>query len=146
MRIVAEGTTQKFVDAVEQITFSGLRAVAIRQPVLYVTERCVFALPPEGLELVEVAPGIDIERDIVSHMAFRPLMRYRLACRMSSRATPRDRQCGWHFSKKRACPRVLVRRRGQVAGDLGVRVEPSGFMNRMPSAAASRPRPKSVAA
>ena len=74
VRIVAEGTTPKFVEAVEQITFSGPRAVAIRQPVLYVTERCVFALRPEGLELVEVAPGIDIERDIVSHMAFRPLI------------------------------------------------------------------------
>ena len=47
------------------------------QRVLYVTERCVFALRPHGLELVEVAPGIDIERDILARMDFRPLIRAR---------------------------------------------------------------------
>jgi propionate CoA-transferase len=45
------------------------------QPVLYVTERCVFQLTPEGLELIEVAPGIDIERDILAHMDFAPVVR-----------------------------------------------------------------------
>jgi len=45
------------------------------QPVLYVTERCVFILTPDGLELVEVAPGIDIERDILARMDFRPIIR-----------------------------------------------------------------------
>ena len=40
----------------------------------YVTERCVFRLRPEGLQLMEVAPGIDIERDILPHMAFRPII------------------------------------------------------------------------
>ena len=72
IRIAREGRTRKFVEAVEQITFSGPRAVAVRQSVHYVTERCVFRLEPEGLRLVEVAPGIDIERDIVAQMAFRP--------------------------------------------------------------------------
>ena len=72
VRIAREGRTRKFVDAVEQITFSGPRAVAVGQSVLYVTERCVFRLGAEGLQLVEVAPGIDIERDIVAQMAFRP--------------------------------------------------------------------------
>jgi propionate CoA-transferase len=74
VRIRAEGRTRKFVDAVEQITFSGARAVASGQSVHYVTERCVFKLQAEGLQLVEVAPGIDIERDILAHMAFRPLI------------------------------------------------------------------------
>jgi propionate CoA-transferase len=46
--------------------------VAREQPVLYVTERCVFRLTPDGLELVEIAPGIDMERDIMANMAFRP--------------------------------------------------------------------------
>jgi propionate CoA-transferase len=40
--------------------------------VLYITERCVFQLGPDGLELIEVAPGIDIEKDIIGRMSFRP--------------------------------------------------------------------------
>jgi propionate CoA-transferase len=74
MRIVAEGRTRKFVEAVEQITFSGPLAAAKGQSVHYVTERCVFRLQPEGLQLIEVAPGIDIERDVLAHMAFRPII------------------------------------------------------------------------
>ena len=74
LRIVQEGRSRKFVEAVEQVTFNGACAAAAGQPVLYVTERCVFRLAPEGLELIEVAPGIDIERDILAHMAFRPLV------------------------------------------------------------------------
>lgn len=74
VRIVTEGRTAKFVEAVEQITFSGERAAATGQPVTYVTERCVFAARREGLTLVEIAPGIDLERDILAHMAFRPVI------------------------------------------------------------------------
>jgi propionate CoA-transferase len=74
-RIVTEGQTRKFVPAVEQVTFSGPRAAARGQSVLYVTERCVFRLTAEGLQLVEVAPGIDVERDILAHMGFRPVIR-----------------------------------------------------------------------
>ena len=72
LRIVTEGRAPKFVEAVEQITFSGPQAVVKRQSVHYVTERCVFALQAGGLQLTEVAPGIDIERDILAQMAFRP--------------------------------------------------------------------------
>ncbi|MDX2290255.1 MAG: malonate decarboxylase subunit alpha [Hyphomicrobiaceae bacterium] len=72
--IVSEGRTRKFVKAVEQITFSGPFASERSQPVIYVTERCVFQLTPEGLELVEVAPGIDIEKDILAHMDFAPVI------------------------------------------------------------------------
>ena len=74
VRIVTEGRARKFVAEVEQITFSGPHAVGKSQPVHYVTERCVFALEPGGLRLTEVAPGIDIERDILAHMDFIPLM------------------------------------------------------------------------
>ena len=63
---------RKFVDEVEHCTFSGPFAMRRAQPVLYVTERCVFRLCDDGLELIEVAPGIDIERDILAHMAFAP--------------------------------------------------------------------------
>ncbi|SAK89015.1 3-oxoadipate CoA-succinyl transferase subunit alpha [Caballeronia pedi] len=74
MRIVTEGRTRKFVEAVEQVTFSGPLAAAKGQTVYYVTERCVFRLRPEGLQLIEVAPGIEIEHDVLAHMAFRPLI------------------------------------------------------------------------
>lgn len=74
-RITTEGQTRKFVNAVEQVTFSGPFAAAKGQSVLYVTERCVFRLTVDGLQLIEVAPGIDIERDILAHMGFRPVIR-----------------------------------------------------------------------
>jgi propionate CoA-transferase len=74
VRIAAEGKKWKFVEAVEQITFSGPLAVGKGQSVYYVTERCVFALRADGLQLVEVAPGIDIERDILAHMGFKPVI------------------------------------------------------------------------
>jgi propionate CoA-transferase len=72
LRIVKEGRARKFVKQVEQVTFSGQYAAQKQQPVIYVTERCVFQLTDHGLELIEVAPGIDIERDILPHMAFKP--------------------------------------------------------------------------
>ena len=74
LRIVKEGRSRKFHAAVEQVTFAGRRAAALGQQVLYVTERCVFELGPHGLVLTEVAPGIDLERDILAHMAFRPVV------------------------------------------------------------------------
>ena len=74
VRIATEGKTRKFVEAVEQITFSGPIAVGKSQSVHYVTERCVFKLMPEGLRLTEIAPGIDMERDILSQMDFRPVI------------------------------------------------------------------------
>ncbi|MEW5964196.1 MAG: malonate decarboxylase subunit alpha [Pseudomonadota bacterium] len=73
--ILKEGRSRKFVAEVEHRTFSGTYALKRGQPVLYVTERCVFRLTDAGMELVEVAPGIDIQRDILAHMAFRPVIR-----------------------------------------------------------------------
>ncbi len=75
LAILQEGAEKKFVDAVEHVTFSGPFAAARGRPVLYITERCVFALRPEGLELIEIAPGVDIERDILARMDFKPLVR-----------------------------------------------------------------------
>ncbi len=75
LRIVTEGKSKKFIKQVEENTFSGPFAQERDQPVIYVTERCVFQLTKEGLELVEVAPGIDIERDILPHMEFKPIVR-----------------------------------------------------------------------
>lgn len=74
LKIRRDGTLQKLVEEVEHRTFSGEYALKRGQPVLYVTERCVFALTPAGLELVEVAPGVDIQRDIVDLMAFAPVI------------------------------------------------------------------------
>ena len=72
--ILNEGTARKFVAEVEHVTFSGPFAAARAQQVLYVTERCVFALTPAGLELSEVAPGVDIEHDILAQMDFKPIV------------------------------------------------------------------------
>ena len=62
------------VNLVEQITFSGAQALSQEQAILYVTERCVFELRPDGLHLIEIAPGVDIERDVIENMGFSPIM------------------------------------------------------------------------
>ena len=72
--ILKEGRARKFVAEVEHRTFSGAYALKRGQPVLYITERCVFRLIDKGLELIEVAPGVDIDRDILAHMAFTPIV------------------------------------------------------------------------
>ena len=74
LRIVKEGKSRKFVAEVEHRTFSGCEAWRRGQPVVYITERCVFRLGPDGLELTEIAPGIDLESDILAHMDFRPVI------------------------------------------------------------------------
>ncbi|WP_299756992.1 acyl CoA:acetate/3-ketoacid CoA transferase [uncultured Chloroflexus sp.] len=74
LQIVQEGRERKFVEQVEHITFSGRYAAKRGQSVLYVTERAVFRLTPDGIALCEIAPGIDLERDILAQMAFRPAL------------------------------------------------------------------------
>ncbi|MEM6903097.1 MAG: CoA-transferase [Pseudomonadota bacterium] len=74
LEILNEGRSPKFIEKVEQVTFSGRQAVADGKPVIYVTERAVFELTDQGLALTEVAPGIDIERDIIKQMGFAPLV------------------------------------------------------------------------
>ncbi|WP_342244036.1 acyl CoA:acetate/3-ketoacid CoA transferase [Pseudomonas sp. OTU5201] len=75
LRIVQDGEVRKFVREVEHRTFAGRLAAESGKPVLYVTERCVFRLSLEGLELIEIAPGVDLERDILARMDFRPIVR-----------------------------------------------------------------------
>lgn len=74
MRIVREGRFAKFVETIGQTTFSAEYAQRRGQEVLYITERCVFRLGREGLTLTEVAPGIDVERDIIAQLPFRPVI------------------------------------------------------------------------
>ena len=69
----------KLVTDVEQISFAAARAVKTGQPILYVTERAVFRLTADGLELIEIAPGLDVERHILPHMTFEPLISDHLA-------------------------------------------------------------------
>ena len=70
LRIETEGRHGKFVERVEQVTFSAAEARRRGQQVLYVTERAVFRLGPDGLVLTEVAPGIDVERDVRALLGF----------------------------------------------------------------------------
>ncbi|MFT5124708.1 MAG: propionate CoA-transferase [Verrucomicrobiales bacterium] len=73
--IETEGRIRKFVSEVEQISFSGLRGAASGRPILFITERAVFRLSPDGLELIELAPGIDLQTQVLDVMDFRPIIK-----------------------------------------------------------------------
>jgi propionate CoA-transferase len=75
LQIVREGKTRKFVERVKQVSFSGEVARAANRDVMFVTERAVFRLVADGLELIEIAPGIDLETQVVGVMDFRPIVR-----------------------------------------------------------------------
>jgi propionate CoA-transferase len=74
LHILEEGKQRKFPKQVEQITFNGQYAYDRGKPVYYVTERCVFRRVRRGLALIEVAPGIDVARDILPYMDFEPII------------------------------------------------------------------------
>jgi len=74
LSIDKEGKSKKFLDHVEHVTFSGKYAVKKGQPVIYITERCVFELTAEGMKLTEIAPGVNLEKDILAHMDFQPII------------------------------------------------------------------------
>jgi propionate CoA-transferase len=74
LTITQHGTIRKLVQQVDQVTFSAANARASGQRVLYVTERAVFELVAEGVMLREVAPGVEIEDDILAQMDFCPLI------------------------------------------------------------------------
>lgn len=75
LRIFQEGRSRKFIQQVEQVTFNGHDAALREQQVVFVTERAVFHLRKDGLELTEIAPGVDLERDVLAHMDFEPILR-----------------------------------------------------------------------
>jgi acyl CoA:acetate/3-ketoacid CoA transferase len=79
VRIDKEGKVRKIVDEVDHISFSGRRAVEQGQEITYVTERCVMKLTPQGLLVTEIAPGIDLERDVLAqagtHLAVSPQLK-----------------------------------------------------------------------
>jgi propionate CoA-transferase len=72
LAIAAHGAIAKLVSAVDQITFSGPEALRRGQEVIYVTERAVFRLERDGLQLIEIAPGVDLRRDVLERMTFTP--------------------------------------------------------------------------
>jgi len=74
MRVLQQGGVRKLVKKVDQITFSGPQGLVRGQQVLYLTERASFRLTPQGVELFEIAPGIDLQRDVLDQMDFRPLV------------------------------------------------------------------------
>jgi acyl CoA:acetate/3-ketoacid CoA transferase len=75
LRVAAPGAVQKLVGQVREITFSGANARATGQRVLYVTERAVFELAPDGIALIEVARGIDPQSEVIDRVGFRPIVR-----------------------------------------------------------------------
>ncbi|GII95545.1 acyl CoA:acetate/3-ketoacid CoA transferase [Sinosporangium siamense] len=79
LRILSEGRHPKFVEAVQQISFNGKYALENGQEVMFVTERAVFRLTPGGFTLVEIAPGIDLEQDVLAQMTFPPTIAPELA-------------------------------------------------------------------
>ena len=72
VEITTEGATERFVDQVREITFSGPEAAERGQEVRYVTERAVFALIEGTVTMIEIAEGLDPETDVIAHMGFRP--------------------------------------------------------------------------
>ncbi|MDF1813806.1 MAG: hypothetical protein P1V20_16510 [Verrucomicrobiales bacterium] len=75
LQIVTEGRTRKFVKTVDQVSFSGALAIESGRSIHYITERAVFRLCKDGLELLEIAPGIDLQTDVLDRMVFEPVIR-----------------------------------------------------------------------
>ncbi|MFZ4288510.1 acyl CoA:acetate/3-ketoacid CoA transferase [Variovorax sp. HJSM1_2] len=83
LQVLQQGQVQKLVPQVEQITYSGPQGLLRGQEILYLTERASFRLTAAGIELFEIAPGIDLQRDVLDQMGFKPL----IASTMATMAT-----------------------------------------------------------
>jgi propionate CoA-transferase len=76
--IQLDGTHIKFVEKLDQVSYSGMHAQSVGQRALYITERAVFQRGSQGLELIEIAPGVNLERDVLAKMGFRPAIAHEL--------------------------------------------------------------------
>jgi propionate CoA-transferase len=112
--IARDGTQMKLVEAVEQVTYSGRFGRERGQKVLYVSERAVFRLAESGLELVEIAPGIDVERDILARMGFRPAISASLATMDERIFQPAPMGLAAEIARRK--PRASSPRLGLLAG------------------------------
>ena len=74
LNVEQEGKNIKFVNNVQQITFSAKNAIKNKQDITYITERAVFKLTDKGIKLVEIAPGVDLKKDILANMQFKPIV------------------------------------------------------------------------
>lgn len=74
LKIIKEGAVKKFINTLEHITLNGEVEAQKNKKISLITERCVFEVRPEGLTLTEIAPGIDLEKDILGQMEFRPVI------------------------------------------------------------------------
>jgi propionate CoA-transferase len=107
LNIVSDGTVAKFVPEIAQISFSGEMARRRRQEVLYITERCVIELTEDGLTVIEIAPGVDLERDVLGRSGVRLLVRPDL--QLMSPALFRPEPMGLILSRKPSRIAHLVR-------------------------------------
>lgn len=105
--------SKKFVLVVEHRTFLAEQAIKRGQPVLYITERCVFRLTAEGLELTEVAPGVDIERDILARMDFALIVRATPALMEAAIFAPEPMGLRDRIAERAARATPVLRRREQ---------------------------------
>jgi acyl CoA:acetate/3-ketoacid CoA transferase len=101
LRVLRQGAVRKLVRRVDQVTFSGPQALQRGQTALYLTERASFRLTPRGLELFEIAPGIDLQRDVLEQMDFRPLLAEPVAVMPASHFQRDDD--GFGALSRRAC-------------------------------------------
>ncbi len=94
MTVVQQGAVRKLVQRVDQVTFSGAQAIERGQEILYLTERASFRLTPQGVELFEIAPGIDLQRDVLAQMDFVPLLASAMATMAAAHFTKADAMVG----------------------------------------------------
>ena len=111
LRIVQEGRHRKFVDRIEHVSYSAPFAAQEGRTAVFVTERAVFRSVDGALELIEIAPGIDLEKDVLAHMGFRPRIAAELK-RMDKRLFAQGPMNLRHDMDARAGRGALLRRAG----------------------------------